>query len=162
MKQPTYQDHPIASIFPLLDGAGIAALAEDIKRAGLLEPVCLYEGKVLDGRNRVRACALAGVEVRTGVFAGTALEAIRHVWSLNFARRHLNPSQAAVADARRNGMVETYAAVREAARARQVQGGREKVSQQIDEPGPRRAHGGNPGKFSGSSRFLGSAPRARG
>lgn len=126
--------HPIASIFPLLEGAALDALASDIKTRGLLEPVWIYEGQILDGRNRARACALAGVAVQTRAFAGTASEAIAHVWSLNFTRRHLSPSQAAIADARRNQIAETYAPVRKAAKARQAEGGREKVSQRIEQP----------------------------
>ena len=114
------QDHPIAGMFPLLTGAELSALAEDIKRSGLLEPIWIYEGQILDGRNRARACELAGVPIRTRTFTGTPSEAIQHVWSLNFARRHLSPSQAAVADARRNQIRETYAPIREAARERQV------------------------------------------
>ena len=115
---PTF--HPIAAIFPLLEGAALDALSADIKARGLVEPVWLYEGQVLDGRNRVRACAVAGVPIRTREFTGTPNEAIAHVWSLNFSRRHLSPSQAALADARRNQIAETYAPIREAAKARQA------------------------------------------
>lgn len=42
-----------------------------------------------------------------------------HVWSLNRTRRHLNSSQAALADARRNRMTDAYASVRAAAKERQ-------------------------------------------
>ncbi len=54
--------HEAANIFPLMDDAQLSQLAEGIKRDGLKEPIVLFEGKVLDGRNRVRACALAGVK----------------------------------------------------------------------------------------------------
>lgn len=113
--------HPIANIFPLLEGAALDALAKDIETRGLVEPIWIYDGQVLDGRNRVRACAVADVPIRTREFAGTPADAIAHVWSLNFSRRHLTPSQAAIADARRNQIAETYAPIREAAKARTAQ-----------------------------------------
>lgn len=48
--------HPIANLFPLMTGDEYLALVEDIRANGLLEPVVLYEGKILDGRNRYNAC----------------------------------------------------------------------------------------------------------
>ncbi len=43
------------------------------------------------------------------------------VWSLNRTRRHLSPSQAALADARRNQMSDVYAKLRQDAKARQAE-----------------------------------------
>ena len=63
IKSLMYEFHPLADIFPMLDDNELKALAEDIKTKGLTEPITLYEGKVLDGRNRYRACDLAKVEL---------------------------------------------------------------------------------------------------
>jgi len=104
-----YEFHPIAGIFPMISGHDFSRLVEDIKTHGIREPVWLYEGKILDGRNRYTAAKSAGVEVETREFVGTALEAIEFVWSLNYTRRHLDSSQAAVADAKRNQMTDAYA-----------------------------------------------------
>ena len=93
--------HPIANVFPLLPDPELQELADDIRERGLKEPIWTYEGKILDGRNRSAACRIAGVEPEIKEFSGTAEEAFRHVWSLNFHRRHLTQSQkgACAADA---------------------------------------------------------------
>lgn len=48
--------HPIASVFPLMERQAIVDLKNDIAKHGLLEPIVLLDGKVLDGRNRFLAC----------------------------------------------------------------------------------------------------------
>lgn len=114
-----YEFHPIAAIFPMIEGDEFAGLVADVSAHGVRESIWLYEGKILDGRNRYKAAKKAGVSFDTKTFQGTAIEAIERVWSLNRTRRHMTPSQAAMADARRNKMVDAYAAVREAAKERQ-------------------------------------------
>jgi len=115
--------HPIAEIFPFIEGSEFDALVADVKAHGVREPVWLYEGKILDGRNRYKAARKAGVTFQSREFTGTPLEAIQHVWSLNRTRRHMTPSQAAIADAKRNKMTDAYAPVREAAKERQDSAG---------------------------------------
>jgi N6-adenosine-specific RNA methylase IME4 len=119
----TYEFHPIASIFPIMDGEEFDGLVSDIREHGLREPITLFEGKVLDGRNRYLACEKIGLEPKTKTFTGTFLEAIEYVWSLNRARRHLNSSQAAIANAKREKMFQAYQVVREDAEKRQQEAG---------------------------------------
>jgi hypothetical protein len=45
--QPAYEFHPLASAFELLAGGEYRELIEDIRRHGLLEPIIIYEGKIL-------------------------------------------------------------------------------------------------------------------
>jgi hypothetical protein len=86
--------HEIAQLFPLLDGDGLAELAESIRRNGLLMPIKTDpDGVLLDGRNRLKACEMAGVEPRFEVFDGDPVE---YILSANIDRRHLNAGQCAL------------------------------------------------------------------
>ena len=90
-----YEAHPIADLFPMMSDEEIANQAEDIKKHGLLHPILLFEGKILDGRNRYKSCKRAGVEPRFETFTGTFTEALQRVWSENVQRRHLTSFQCA-------------------------------------------------------------------
>lgn len=99
MSDPPWPVHPAADLFPLLADNELAELAEDIRSHGLLEPVWLVpdgngELLVLDGRNRLRACELAGVEPRTRVYDGD--DPYGFAISLNLHRRHLTVGQRAM------------------------------------------------------------------
>src|SRR5262245_59019511 len=85
--------HDAASIFPLLEGEEFESLKADILTRGLQEPIVLYEGKILDGRNRYRACLAVSVQPRFEQYRGDDPRA--YVWSLNFERRHLTREQRA-------------------------------------------------------------------
>lgn len=91
--------HDAAAIFELLDGAEFDELVADIKVQGLKLPIVLHEGKILDGRNRYRACRAAGVDpvFRQWDGAGSPSEFVR---SLNEFRRHLDGNAKALAAAR--------------------------------------------------------------
>lgn len=58
----THQPHPAAKLFPMMESHLIRELAEDIKAHGLLSPIVLHQGMILDGRNRMAACEYAGIK----------------------------------------------------------------------------------------------------
>ncbi len=86
--------HPYANMFPLLDGVEFEALCEDIKQNGLLNAIVLHENKILDGRNRWRACQQAGVEAKYETL-DKECDPLTYVFSTNLHRRHLTSSQRA-------------------------------------------------------------------
>jgi len=90
--------HEIANIFPLIHGKEFVDLKQDIKENGCIEPIVLYEGKILDGRNRFRACQEVGVSPQYVNYGGN--DPVGYVLSLNLHRRHLNESQRAMVGAK--------------------------------------------------------------
>lgn len=90
----TYQFHPVANLFPMMDADSFAELCKDIKANGLIEPIWLHDGKIIDGRNRYKACLEVGVPplFRNWKNDGSL---VAFVVSLNLNRRHLNQSQKA-------------------------------------------------------------------
>src|SRR5262249_37177203 len=90
--------HPLAKVFPLLEGEEFDALMADIQPSGLCDAVWLYEGQILDGRNGYRACQCLGRDCATRVYTGD--NPLGFVISMNVRRRHLDESQRAMIAAR--------------------------------------------------------------
>jgi ParB-like chromosome segregation protein Spo0J len=80
--------HPIADVWPMMAEDKLHELADDIRKNGQLVPVWLYEGKILDGRNRWAACKIAGVEPKTKEYTGD--EPTAFAVAMNDRRRHMN------------------------------------------------------------------------
>lgn len=90
-----YAIHPACRLFPEMGREELEALANDIKERGLLQDIVLHEGKILDGRNRNKACKIAGVEPRYVEWNGEG-SPLAWVLSINLVRRHLTAGQRAV------------------------------------------------------------------
>ena len=88
--------HPICLLMPSADEDELQNLTDDIRAHGLLDPIVLFEKRILDGRNRAAACESAGVAPRYVEFDGAREEALVFVVSHNLKRRHL--TKQAVAD----------------------------------------------------------------
>lgn len=84
--------HPLSELFPLMQGREFDELVADVKTNGLREPIWTYDGKILDGRNRWRACEVAGLAHRP-MRAYEGDDPVSFVVSLNLHRRHLDESQ---------------------------------------------------------------------
>jgi DNA modification methylase len=93
--------HPIACMFPMLPHEDLLKLSDDVRKNGQHEPIVLFDGMVLDGRNRWQACKIANVEPKVKEFYGSKADALEFVWSTNVHRRHLNSGQIAIALAER-------------------------------------------------------------
>jgi hypothetical protein len=89
-----YLPHALAKLFPRMDAATFKELVIDIKHNGLLQPIMLYQERVLDGVHRQDACAEADVTPRYDKFFGE--DPIGYVLSVNLKRRHLSESQRAM------------------------------------------------------------------
>lgn len=94
-----YEPHPAAEIFPLMSEDEFAGLVADIQEHGLREPIVLFEGKVLDGRNRARACNQLGIKPATTTWPNSE-DPHAYVVSKNLHRRHLSESQRAMVAAK--------------------------------------------------------------
>jgi hypothetical protein len=84
--------HPAADIFPMMADDELAALAEDIKANGLIHPIIIDADKqLIDGRNRFKACQMAGVEPRFEQLNGH--DPLAFIVSANLERRNLTKGQ---------------------------------------------------------------------
>src|SRR5262245_26122610 len=92
--------HAYAELFPMMSAEELEALTADIAANGLRCPIVLYEGNILDGRNRLLACEKAGVEPAFTEFEGDDEAALAAVISLNALRRELTAGQRAIVAAR--------------------------------------------------------------
>jgi hypothetical protein len=85
--------HPLANIFPLMEGEEFSALVADIKANGLRETIILFEGKIIDGRNRYRACLAARRKPQWETYNAQIEDPVAYVISKNIHRRHLTAEQ---------------------------------------------------------------------
>jgi len=97
-KQQEYEFHPIANIFPLITGEEFERFKADIETRKQQEPIWLHEGKILDGRNRYRACKELRLTPDAKRYEGD--DPLGFVLSANLHRRHLRESQRALVAAK--------------------------------------------------------------
>lgn len=112
----TLEFHPLANLFPLIEGQAFADLVADVKANGLLDRIVILDGQILDGRNRYRAAVAAGLiaedyELPSGYWGVAEFafslyriedrgDPLTWVMSKNLHRRHLDESQRSAVAAR--------------------------------------------------------------
>lgn len=89
--------HPAAEEFPLIEGDDLESLTEDISANGPRHPIVLEATRdvLVDGRNRLRVCALLGIDPPY-VRLDEDVDPIEYIVSTNLRRRHLTASQRAM------------------------------------------------------------------
>jgi hypothetical protein len=89
--------HPEAEKFPIMPG-DVESLAEDMKTIGLVDDIMIdAAGVLIDGRTRLAACELAGIEPRFAVMNGE--DVVQFIWSRNRKRRQMTQGQFAMVGA---------------------------------------------------------------
>lgn len=88
------KQHPLSAAFPAMTDADFAALRSDIEKHGQRDRIKLFEGQVLDGWHRYRACDDLGLEPKTCELQ-PGIDPVAFVLSRNLHRRHLDPGQRA-------------------------------------------------------------------
>jgi ParB-like chromosome segregation protein Spo0J len=88
--------HEAANLFPLMEGEAFEAFVASIQKTrGNREPIKLLDGKILDGRNRYRACQRLGIKpVVKHLPADT--DPVAYVINANLNRFHYSERQRAM------------------------------------------------------------------
>ena len=102
-KPARYDIHALANIMPKMPEGEFENLKADIEKNGILEPVTLLDGKIIDGRHRYRACQELKKACPTRTLDKISPKDL--VRSMNLLRRHLSTSQRAMVAA---ALLESY------------------------------------------------------
>ncbi len=89
---PELEFHAAAEQFPLLPEERLEELAEDIKLHGQQEAIRLFDGQIVDGRNRYLACLKVGIEPQLETLS-ESVNPYAYAWSRNGERRDLTQDQ---------------------------------------------------------------------
>lgn len=85
--------HPVAAMFPPMTDKEYADLKEDIGAHGLLTPIIMYQGQILDSLDRLRVCEELGIAPVFHEYKGH--DPVGYAVKLNLNNRHLSKSQRA-------------------------------------------------------------------
>src|SRR5262249_8808 len=116
----SFTAHPLANMFPMIEGSAFEELKRDIPVQGILEPITLYQAMILDGRNGLAAAKACGHQFTLDDFVeweGTPAEAEAWVVSTNFHRRQLTTKQKQEVI---EGMIRRYPTLSDREIARQI------------------------------------------
>jgi hypothetical protein len=95
-KQIDYTIHPALAIIPEMDAKTFAGLKADIKENGQEKWITFFDGQLLDGRARLKACQELGIEPLIEEIEDSGegkFDPVDWVLSVNVFRQHLTESQ---------------------------------------------------------------------
>lgn len=101
--------HRIVTVFPKMADELVQDMADSIAEHGQLDPITLHDGKVLDGRNRILACKLAGVKPTFTMFVENGVPPFMWAYLKNKERRQLTTGQKAACAVEAKPLLETEA-----------------------------------------------------
>lgn len=84
--------HPAAELFPPMTEAEFLGLKEDMREHGQRESIVVWQGQLIDGRHRMRACRELGIEPEIAELMDET-DPWQYVVSHNLHRRHLTTAQ---------------------------------------------------------------------
>jgi hypothetical protein len=87
--------HPAAELFPPMTEAEFLGLKQDIREHGQREDIVVWQGQLIDGRHRLRACRELGIEPQVAELMDET-DPWQYVVSHNLHRRHLTTAQRAM------------------------------------------------------------------
>lgn len=95
LRDSTCTFHEVSALFPAMSNEEYQELLAHIRVHGLLEPIWTYQGQIIDGRHRFRACQQLGIVPKFREWSGQG-SLVTFVVGLNGKRRHLTSSQKAM------------------------------------------------------------------
>jgi hypothetical protein len=92
MNSTDFPVHPAANVIPKMSEEEYANLKQDIATNGQCEDIVVWEGQLLDGRHRLRACQELGIEPKYFELCEN-VDPWTYAISRNLHRRHLTTGQ---------------------------------------------------------------------
>jgi hypothetical protein len=90
------ENRPAAALFATMGEDEFQALVADIAKNGQQDPIYYYKGRLLDGRNRLKACNELEIEPQIMEWTGECGTPEAFIATRNLLRRHLTASQRAM------------------------------------------------------------------
>lgn len=89
--------HPAADLFPMMGGEAFEEFVKDVQQNGVREPIIIWKGQLLDGRNRSAACLRLGMNPLDYAcdLESEDVDPVAYVLSANLHRRHLDTTDKA-------------------------------------------------------------------
>lgn len=87
--------HPAAEMFPEMPQEELNGLYESVARSGVRVPLVFFDGKLLDGRNRMRACIMASIPTEKIPKRTLSADVDPYLWAwdANCSRLDYTPAQ---------------------------------------------------------------------